>query len=216
MLITAILNSKLIEFYFKSNFWASHIGGGYLRFRKQYLEQLPIRLPHTPEEQALAQQITSRVEQILAKVKSNQRASRFPEEYIREYRARGEEFDAHEIVFNANHKELAVDIEKSLDKEFRVIIKGEAPITLDSEAKAEYVKATLSGRKVSKGVKITILIPRADSLAKEALAQWQKDVQEAQGIKALEEEINELVYKLYGLDENDKKVIEQFLSKCCC
>jgi len=26
----------------------------------------------------------------------------------------------------------------------------------------------------------------------------------------LEDEINELVYKLYGLDENDKKVIEKF------
>ncbi len=29
----------------------------------------------------------------------------------------------------------------------------------------------------------------------------------------LEDEINELVYKLYGLDENDKKIIEEFLSK---
>lgn len=67
--------------------------------------------------------------------------------------------------------------------------------------------------KVSKGDKITIFIPRADSLAKEALAQWQKDVQEAQGIAGLEDEINELVYKLYGLDENDKKVIEEFLDK---
>ncbi|GFO97224.1 restriction/modification enzyme [groundwater metagenome] len=212
-LITALLNSKLIEFYFKSNFWSSHIGGGYLRFRKQYLEQLPIHLLKTPEEQALASQITARVEQILAKVKSDQRAARFPEEYIKEYRAHGEEFDAQEIVFNTNHKELAVNIEKSLDREFLVKIKGTAPIVVDSEAKAEYVKAALSGRKVSKGEKIQILIPRADALAKEALAAHQKDLQEAQGIAALEDEINELVYKLYGLDENDKKVIEEFLSK---
>ena len=54
---------------------------------------------------------------------------------------------------------------------------------------------------------------RADSLAKEALALHQKDMEEAQGIKALEDGINELVYKLYGLDENDKKVIEAFLNK---
>jgi hypothetical protein len=67
--------------------------------------------------------------------------------------------------------------------------------------------------KVSKGDKITILIPRADALAKEALALRQKDMQEAQGIAALEDEINELVYKLYGLDENDKNVIEEFLGK---
>ena len=75
------------------------------------------------------------------------------------------------------------------------------------------MKAALTGRKVSKSEKIQLLIPRAESLAKEALAQWQKDVQEAQGIAALEGEINELVYKLYGLDENDKNVIEEFLSK---
>ncbi|VVB85848.1 Uncharacterised protein [uncultured archaeon] len=212
-LITALLNSKLIEFYFKSNFWSSHIGGGYLRFRKQYLEQLPIHLPKTPEEQTFASRITTCVEQILVRVKSDQRADRFPEEYIKEFRARGEEFDAIEIVFNANHKELAADIEKTLDKEYRVSIKSTAPIVADSEIKAEYLKTALAGRKVSKGEKIQILVPRADALAKEAVEQHQKDVVEARGIEALEDEINELVYKLYGLDENDKKVIEEFLSK---
>jgi hypothetical protein len=209
--LLGILNSNLLEFYFKRI--SPFISGGYYRYMSGYLEQLPIRFPQTPEEEALASQITSCIEQILAQVKSDQRASRFPDEYINEYRAHGEEFDAHEIVFNANHKELAINIEKSQDNEYHVIIKGVAPIVVDSNAKVEYVKAALAGRKVSKGKKITILIPRADSIAKEALAQHQKDVQEAQGIAALEGEINELVYKLYGLDENDRKVIEEFLSK---
>lgn len=209
--ILALLNSKPLEFYLKQI--SPFASGKWYRYMTGYLNQLPICLPKTPEEEALAQQITARVEQILARVKSDQRASRFPDEYIKEYRASGEEFDPHEIVFNANHKELIVDLEKSPDKEFVVKIKGAAPIVVDSETKAEYVKAALAGRRVSKGEKITILIPRADALAKEALAQRQKDVQEAQGIAALEDEINELVYKLYGLDENDKKVIEEFLSK---
>jgi hypothetical protein len=211
--LLGILNSVLSDFYHKVFFFLARIPEGSLRYPKPFWENFPIRLPKTPEEHALAQQITSCVEQIFARVKSEQCASRFPDEYIKEYRARGEEFDAHEIVFNANHKELVVDIEKSLNNEFVIKIKGAAPIAVDSEAKAEYVKAALTGRKVSKGEKITILIPRADSLAKEALAQWQKDVQEAQGIAALEDEINELVYRLYGLDENDKKVIEEFLGK---
>jgi len=209
--LIALLNSNILEFYFKQI--SPFISGGYYRYKTQYLEQLPIRLPQTSEEESLALQITARVEQILTRIKSEQRAAHFPDEYIREYRARGEEFDPVEIVFNANHKELAVDIEKSLDKEFLVKIKGAAPIAVDSEAKAEYLKAALAGRKVSKGEKITILIPRADSLAKEALAQREKDAQEAQGIAALEDEINELMYRLYGLDENDKKVIEEFLTK---
>jgi len=209
--LLGLLNSKLIYFFCKYNTPVK--AGGYNQYSAKLLESIPIHLPKTPEETAFGSQITSCVEQILTRVKSDQRASRFPDEYIKEYRASGEEFDPQEIVFNANHKELAVDIEKSLDKEFVVKIKGAAPIVVDSEAKAEYVKAALTGRKISKGEKITILIPRAEAFAKEALAQRQKDVHEAQGISALEDEINEFVYKLYGLDENDKKVIEEFLSK---
>jgi len=41
--ITGILNSKLIDFFFRSRFSAMHMRGGYLRFRKQFIEQLPIR-----------------------------------------------------------------------------------------------------------------------------------------------------------------------------
>jgi type I restriction-modification system DNA methylase subunit len=41
--ITGLLNSKLSEFFFRSRFFAMHIRGGYLRFRKQFLDQFPIR-----------------------------------------------------------------------------------------------------------------------------------------------------------------------------
>jgi type I restriction-modification system DNA methylase subunit len=211
LFILALLNSTPLEFYLKHI--SPFASGKYYRYMTAYLEKLPIFIPKTAEEQALASQITARVEQILAKVKSDQRAARFPEEYIKEYRNRGEEFDAREMVFNANHKELAPEVERSLDNEFLIKIKGASPIVVDSESKAEYIKAALAGRKVSKGEKIEILIPRADTLAKEAVAARQKDLQEAQGNVALEDEINELVYKLYGLDENDRKVIEEFLSK---
>lgn len=38
----AILNSKLLYKYFLLKFSIMHISGGYLRFRKQFVEQLPI------------------------------------------------------------------------------------------------------------------------------------------------------------------------------
>ncbi len=50
-------------------------------------------------------------------------------------------------------------VEKSLDKKFFVKIKGAAPIGVESETKAEYVKAALAGRKASRGEKIQILNP---------------------------------------------------------
>ncbi len=41
--ICALLNSKMMLFYFKSKYSSMHIQGGYLRFRKQFLDLLPIK-----------------------------------------------------------------------------------------------------------------------------------------------------------------------------
>ncbi|AKG53069.1 hypothetical protein DGWBC_0383 [Dehalogenimonas sp. WBC-2] len=40
--LLALLNSRLLTFVFKSLYSGIHMGGGYLRFRTQYLEELPI------------------------------------------------------------------------------------------------------------------------------------------------------------------------------
>ena len=42
--ITTLLNSKLINFYFQQKYSAMHISGGYLRFRKQFLEKIPLKM----------------------------------------------------------------------------------------------------------------------------------------------------------------------------
>jgi hypothetical protein len=42
--VTALLNSKLLNFYFKEKYSAMHISGGYLRFRKQFVEKVPLKL----------------------------------------------------------------------------------------------------------------------------------------------------------------------------
>ncbi len=42
--LLGILNSRVMHFYFTSKFSAMHIQGGYLRFRKQFLEILPIKI----------------------------------------------------------------------------------------------------------------------------------------------------------------------------
>jgi hypothetical protein len=42
--LVAILNSKLIDFYYKTNFSTTHVGGGYLDLRGVQIEQLPIKI----------------------------------------------------------------------------------------------------------------------------------------------------------------------------
>ena len=42
--VTAILNSKLIDFYYKVNFGTTHVGGGYLDLRGTQIVELPIKI----------------------------------------------------------------------------------------------------------------------------------------------------------------------------
>ncbi|RTY88426.1 Eco57I restriction-modification methylase domain-containing protein [Flavobacterium sp. RSP15] len=42
--LLSILNSNLISFWFKSKFNDAHVSGGYLRFKKKYVSQIPIEI----------------------------------------------------------------------------------------------------------------------------------------------------------------------------
>ena len=57
------LNSSLLESYLQSV--STTLRGGWFRTFPQFLRQLPIKLPTTPAEKKLADQITQRVEQII-------------------------------------------------------------------------------------------------------------------------------------------------------
>jgi hypothetical protein len=52
--ILAILNSKLINFYYKTAFGAVHIGSNYLEYRTRYLDTLPIKPPSQAKKTELA------------------------------------------------------------------------------------------------------------------------------------------------------------------
>jgi len=48
--LLALLNSKLISFVYKVLFGGMHMGGGYLRFRTAFLEELPIKVDGTGQQ----------------------------------------------------------------------------------------------------------------------------------------------------------------------
>lgn len=210
-----LLNSRILEFYFKHI--SPFMRGKYFRYNESYLKRLPIKLPETPEEKELASQIVEKVDLILEKAKLEQKVQKFPDEYIKEYRERGEEFDLITITFNSGHKEIKPIVkENSEEGGYNIIIKKEKPIFVDSEIKAEFVKSALKGKKVGKNEKIQLLLPKSDFITKEIIEEWKKDkkkIKEEPTISTLENEINELVYRLYNLNDEDKKIIEEFLSK---
>jgi type I restriction-modification system DNA methylase subunit len=65
--LLGLFNSRLITFIFKSLYSGIHMGGGYLRFRSQYLDELPIRQIDfdNPAEKAMHDKLVSLVEKML-------------------------------------------------------------------------------------------------------------------------------------------------------
>jgi hypothetical protein len=210
-----ILNSNITDFYFRQI--GAYLGRKGYRYQKQYLERIPIRLPQTKSEQKLASEITNRVEQILEKVKIEQKIKKFPEEYIKEYRSQGIDFDPIKISFGSDHRAIEPVMERNVDgKGYNIMIgKKEKSIFVGSEVKTKYVVTALRGKSTKKDEKMQLLIPKSDTIVEEILKNLENDKAKIKdpSVDELEEEINELVYKLYGLNEKDVKVIEDFLRR---
>lgn len=51
--VISLLNSKLLSFTYKTLFGGMHMGGGYLRYRTEFLEQLPINVPSDTHQKHL-------------------------------------------------------------------------------------------------------------------------------------------------------------------
>jgi hypothetical protein len=84
------------------------------------------------------------------------------------------------------------------------------------------VKVFLWGKGVSKREKSAkkdekkqLLIPKSDAIVEEILKKLEKDNAKTKSpsVAELGEEINGLVYKLYGLNEKDINVIDDFLRR---
>jgi len=209
--LTGILNSDALEFYLKQT--STHVRNKWYMYKKQYLEPLPIKLPQTKEEQTLASEITERVEKILSLAKVEQHVQGFPEPYFEELKEEIEEWD--EISWRA--KRSYKSIEPKVEEGAIVLGKGDGikDPKINSEPKRKYVVEALKGKTISKDEEVKIKLPMSDAAVTKILKRLGEDkaILKEKPIAELEEEINEKVYRLYGLDENDVKVIEEFLEK---
>lgn len=212
--ILSLLNSKVLEFYIKQI--SPYASGKYFRYMTGYLEQLPIKLPETLEEKTIADEINRNVKGIFEMVNLKQRINTFPRDYIKEFRKRGEEFESRRINFKSNHKNLSPAIEKTMNQGYNLILaKKEEKVAVNSFEKAEYLSNVLDGKKIKKGDKVDILVPKNNYIVKEILDNYKNDLKNFKGneIDKLESEIDRLVYNLYGLNKREKQIIEDYLNK---
>ncbi len=79
--------------------------------------------------------------------------------------------------------------------------------------RAEYVHAAVDGRNVKSGEETTVPIPRTDEGVETVLDELAADRQtvDETSIDELEAEIDEAVYDLFELTEDEREVVEAYL-----
>ncbi|RLG10210.1 hypothetical protein DRN69_09400, partial [Candidatus Pacearchaeota archaeon] len=203
--LLGLLNSKLLFFIIKNT--SPFVQGKYYSYTKTYLEKLPIKIPETEKEKQIAEKIIKKVEEILElqkkfidlkellEKKETEKLYKFPSVsfHIKE----GAEFkelklEKNKIYINSDD---FVEIKDQKIKNFVVVY-------LNSN-KEKFTKA-----KDVKNLIYNIQVPKSEEVIKEiiSLSKDKEGINEKN--KKLEKEIDELVYELYGITEEEKGIIE--------
>jgi hypothetical protein len=212
-LIAGLFNSKVLDFYLKH--YTSLKMGGYYVYSTNYLSPVPIIIPSV----RLESQIVGIINDIGSILDLQNQIDRFPETYIHKYDG---QLDYITYEWQTRRYPISADVQGDVDGEFTVQagrtdnINDPAMYSDDHGARkkrAEYVCTAVNGRSVKSGEEMTIPIPQSDEGVEELLHQLddhKRDV-ERTDVDGLEAEIDELVYDLFGLTDDEREVIEDYL-----
>lgn len=189
--------------------------GGYYKYTTNYLSPLPISW----DDYEATSIIRDTISEITYKLDLSSKTDRFPEAYLGDFNG---QLDYIEYEWQTRRYPVSAEVQGDLDDEFTVqagrsdTISHPAMYCSDRDARkrrAEYVHAAVDGRNVKSGEETTIPIPRTDDGVETLLAELAADRQtvEETSIPELEAEIDEAVYDLFELTEDERKVVEEYL-----
>jgi type I restriction-modification system DNA methylase subunit len=212
-IFSALLNSKVLDFYLK------HITslkmGGYYKYTSHYLEPLPVSWG-TDEQR---EDINSILTKIVTAFDTENRIDRFPEAYLGEYDGSlayiNYEWQTRRYPVNA-------DIQEKADGRFAVTAGRSDEITAplmdkgdreERKLRARYVQAAVDGRNMKSGEEQTIPIPDTQGGVEQLMEALEADRQtvEETSVEELEAEIDQTVYEMFGLTDDEQEVIEDYL-----
>lgn len=212
--IACQLNSKALDFYFK------HIttvkAGGYYEYRSQYVEKLP---SITQDSDGEFNMLRNTATEITDSIDLKSKTDRFPEAYLGDFDGNlgyiNYEWQTRRYPVNA-------DIQQKTDGRFAVTAGRSDEITdplMDSgdreeqKLRAKYVHAAVDGRNMKKGEEQTIPIPQSRAGVEQLIESLEEDRQAVNetSIEDLESEIDQVVYDLFDLSDDEREVIEDYL-----
>ncbi|MDS0221124.1 N-6 DNA methylase [Haloarcula sp. S1AR25-5A] len=214
-IIASQLNSKPVEFYFK-HIAALKISGAH-EYRSQFVEKLPVV---TAVEDGSQEILTNRVNKIVSSIDLRNRTERFPEAYLGEFdgdlRYIDYEWQTRRYPVNADIQEkgtggrFAVTAGRSDEITNPLMDRGDRK---ERKLRAQYVHATVDGRNMKKGEEQTIPIPQSRDGVEQLMEELEDDQQtiEDTNIEDLEAEIDQTVYDLFELSEDERQVVEDYL-----
>jgi len=208
--LLGLLNSKLSEYFLKKICPIKQ--GGYFQYSTKFLEKLPIKLPETQEEKKIAEQIIKKVDEILELHKSriiNIDAVLGSEETEKLYSLPKVTFS---ISDNARFENIKVEGSKIFINSQDFIEIKDKKIRDFVEVYLNYNKEKFIKAKDVKNLILNIPVPNSDEVLKDIIEKCKVDQSEIiEKIKNLEDEINELVYQIYGITKEEKEIIESNL-----
>ncbi len=210
LFVLALLNSDVLEFYLKQI--SPFASGKYYRYMTGYLDRLPIKLPVREKEKNVATHIVRKAGDVLRLARLQEKMDSFPHSYLENRES--VELDHVLITFRSGHRSIEVALSQGKDEAWNLSLgRRETPVKLETRARAEYLSIALSGQNVKKGEKVKVFVPKDEHIVEEVLDEYQHDAEllERTPIHEAESEINELVHKLYSLDKNDVRIIEEVL-----
>jgi hypothetical protein len=214
-IMSCLLNSKTLDFYLKHI--ATVKAGGYYEYRSQYVEKLPciVSVNKKISENLLNIQST-----IITALDTENRIKRFPEAYLGDFDG---DLGYIDYEWQTRRYPVNADIqEKGTEGRFAVTAGRSDEITdplmdqgdrEERKLRAQYVHAAVDGRSMKKGEEQTIPIPRSNEGVEQLIEALETDRQtvEETSIEELEAEIDETVYDLFDLTEDERDVIEDYL-----
>lgn len=168
---------------------------------------------HISEYDAEFTSVRDRVEKIVDALDTGNRITRFPEAYLGDFSGELEYID---YEWQTARRPVEASVEESEDGGVSVTAgrtDGIRDPRIDSEIQARYVHSAVDDRTVKKGEAVSIAIPRRDEDVAALLAELDADRETVAetDTEALEAEIDEIVYDLFELTDEERQVIEDFL-----
>lgn len=207
------LNASVADYYIK-HIASIKLGWSY-EYRAQYVGKAPVHIEETSG--------VDDIEQVALRITSLRdtaaRTKRFPEAYVGTYDGGVGSID---YVWQTRRSPVDAEIRHLPDGRFAVTAGRSDEITSalvdrgdhdERELRARYVHAAVDGREVKKNEEQTIPIPRSRDGVERLVEAWEADRRtvEATSVEDLEAEIDRAVYDLFGLTEDERRVVEDYL-----